>query len=198
MFYRRGDTEEPDTRELATAIGANVILTEEGDEGSLRAIPCRNGIPTVTIVMGRARRFQPALINMALAGGGERPQDVRRLPGKRAYRAQHSGSSNRSKGHQRAIGLWIRGASCKRYKHDEVDREHVSNHLNNGMRPGTVPDRSAHRRETLLSREAPSDYLNNHPSPGLSLALWRVRKRTDMAVISTASSPTRWTSANRL
>lgn len=70
MFYRRGDTEEPDTRELATAIGANVILTEEGDEGSLRAIPCRNGIPTVTIVMGRARRFQPALINMALAGGG--------------------------------------------------------------------------------------------------------------------------------
>lgn len=68
MFHLRADTEDPDTKELASAFGANVILAGEGDEGSLRAVASRNGIPTVTIEMGKAHRFQPGLIDIALDG----------------------------------------------------------------------------------------------------------------------------------
>ena len=68
MYHSRADVDDPAVARLAEAFGTNVILSGEGDEGSLRATASRNGIPTLTVEMGKAHRFQPALIEKALAG----------------------------------------------------------------------------------------------------------------------------------
>ncbi|WP_435144116.1 succinylglutamate desuccinylase/aspartoacylase family protein [Halobaculum sp. P14] len=68
MYHARADVENPEVERLAEAFGTNVILSGEGDEGSLRAVASRNGIPTLTVEMGKAHRFQPALIEKALDG----------------------------------------------------------------------------------------------------------------------------------
>jgi hypothetical protein len=68
MYHVRADVDDPAVLRLAEAFGANVILSGEGDAGSLRATASRNGIPTLTVEMGKAHRFQPALIEKALDG----------------------------------------------------------------------------------------------------------------------------------
>jgi len=68
MYHARADIDDPDVERLATAFGTNVILSGEGDEGSLRSVASRNGIPTITVEMGKAHRFQPGLIEKALTG----------------------------------------------------------------------------------------------------------------------------------
>jgi predicted deacylase len=68
MFHVRADVDDPEVVRLAEAFGANVVLAGEGDAGSLRATASRDGIPTLTIEMGKAHRFQPALIEKALTG----------------------------------------------------------------------------------------------------------------------------------
>ncbi len=68
MYHARADTSNPQVARLAEAFGANVVLSGEGDEGSLRKAATDDGIPTVTVEMGKAHRFQPALIDRAVAG----------------------------------------------------------------------------------------------------------------------------------
>ncbi|WP_152040767.1 succinylglutamate desuccinylase/aspartoacylase family protein [Salinigranum salinum] len=68
MYHVRADVDDPEVLRLAEAFGANVILSGEGEASSLRATASRNGIPTLTVEMGKAHRFQPALIEKALAG----------------------------------------------------------------------------------------------------------------------------------
>jgi len=68
MYHARADIENPAVERLAEAFGTNVILSGEGDENSLRAVASRNDIPTLTIEMGKAHRFQPALIEKAVDG----------------------------------------------------------------------------------------------------------------------------------
>ncbi|AUV80326.1 deacylase [Salinigranum rubrum] len=68
MYHVRADVENPETRRLAEAFGANVILSGEGEESSLRAVASRNGTPTVTVEMGKAHRFQSGLVDKALEG----------------------------------------------------------------------------------------------------------------------------------
>ncbi|NHN42170.1 succinylglutamate desuccinylase/aspartoacylase family protein [Halorubellus sp. JP-L1] len=68
MYHARADVGNPDVERLANAFGANVVLSGEGDEHSLRAVATSDGIPTVTVEMGKAHRFQPALIEKALDG----------------------------------------------------------------------------------------------------------------------------------
>jgi len=68
MYHVRADLRNPDVERLARAFGANVILQGEGDAGSLRTVASTNGVPTITVEMGKAHRFQPALIENALAG----------------------------------------------------------------------------------------------------------------------------------
>ena len=68
MYHARADIENPDVLGLAEAFGTNVILSGEGDEGSLRSVATRDGIPTLTVEMGKAHRFQPALVEKALDG----------------------------------------------------------------------------------------------------------------------------------
>jgi predicted deacylase len=68
MYHVRADVDNPDVLRLAEAFGTNVILSGEGDASSLRATASRNGIPTLTVEMGKAHRFQPTLIEKALDG----------------------------------------------------------------------------------------------------------------------------------
>ena len=68
MYHVRADVGNPEADRLATAFGANVVLSGEGDQASLRAVATRNGIPTITVEMGKAHRFQPGLIDRAIAG----------------------------------------------------------------------------------------------------------------------------------
>jgi predicted deacylase len=68
MYHVRADVETPAVGRLAEAFGTNVVLSGEGDEGSLRGVATRNGTPTITVEMGKAHRFQPALVERALDG----------------------------------------------------------------------------------------------------------------------------------
>ncbi|MDX1747640.1 MAG: succinylglutamate desuccinylase/aspartoacylase family protein, partial [Halobacteriales archaeon] len=68
MYHARADIGNPDVDRLARAFGTNVILSGEGEGTSLRATASRNGIPTITVEMGKAHRFQHGLIEKALDG----------------------------------------------------------------------------------------------------------------------------------
>lgn len=68
MYHARADIENPEVDRLSHAFGTNVILSGAGDENSLRTVASRNGIPTITIEMGKAHRFQPGLIEKAING----------------------------------------------------------------------------------------------------------------------------------
>jgi hypothetical protein len=68
MIHVRADMSRPDTARLAKAFGTNVIIDSEGPEGTLRREATDAGVPTITIEMGEAHRFERALIDEALAG----------------------------------------------------------------------------------------------------------------------------------
>ena len=68
MYHVRADMANPEVERVARAFGANVVLSGEADAGSLRTVATNNGTPTITVEMGRAHRFQPALIERALEG----------------------------------------------------------------------------------------------------------------------------------
>ena len=68
MYHVRADLRDPDVERLARAFGANVILQGEGDAGSVRTVATADGVPTITVEMGKAHRFQPALIEKAIDG----------------------------------------------------------------------------------------------------------------------------------
>jgi predicted deacylase len=68
MLHVRADMSDPEVHRLALAFGTNVILDAEGSSGTLRGEATRGGVPTVTVEMGEAHRFQRGLIDEALAG----------------------------------------------------------------------------------------------------------------------------------
>ncbi|MFC6824807.1 succinylglutamate desuccinylase/aspartoacylase family protein [Halopelagius fulvigenes] len=68
MLHVRADMSDPGVERLARAYGPNVIIDSTGSDGVLRTEATRVGIPTITIEMGEAHRFQRELIDDALAG----------------------------------------------------------------------------------------------------------------------------------
>ncbi|MDF9746872.1 succinylglutamate desuccinylase/aspartoacylase family protein [Natrinema salsiterrestre] len=68
MYHSRADMSNPAVERLAEAFGANVILAGAGEDTSLRSVATADGIPTITIEMGKAHRFQRPLIDKALEG----------------------------------------------------------------------------------------------------------------------------------
>lgn len=81
MYHVRADMANPDVARLARAFGSNVILSGEADEGSLRTVATDDGVPTVTVEMGRAHRFQPELVDRGLEGVGSVLAQFGVLPG---------------------------------------------------------------------------------------------------------------------
>jgi predicted deacylase len=68
MLHVRADMKKKRVARLARAFGSNVIIDSEGPEGTLRGEATDAGVPTITIEMGEAHRFQRRLIDDALAG----------------------------------------------------------------------------------------------------------------------------------
>ncbi|WP_224335171.1 succinylglutamate desuccinylase/aspartoacylase family protein [Haloprofundus halobius] len=68
MLHVRGNLADDGVNRLAHAFGSNVILAGEGPDGSLRGEATRAGVPTITLEMGEAHRFQRDLIDEALDG----------------------------------------------------------------------------------------------------------------------------------
>ena len=63
MYHVRADMQDPGVARVAQAVGTNVILDGPGMEGTLRSVASAAGIPTVTIEMGRAHRFESVHID---------------------------------------------------------------------------------------------------------------------------------------
>jgi predicted deacylase len=68
MLHARADMDHDQVARLARAFGTNVIIDSDGAEGTLRREATEHGVPTVTIEMGEAHRFQRRLIDRALDG----------------------------------------------------------------------------------------------------------------------------------
>jgi hypothetical protein len=68
MYHVRADMSNPKVERLARSFGSNLVLSGEADAGSLRTVATREGMPTITVEMGRAHRFQPPLVERALEG----------------------------------------------------------------------------------------------------------------------------------
>ena len=68
MLHVRADMDDDAVGRLARAFGPNVIISSAGPDGALRREASEAGIPTITVEMGEAHRFQRDLIDMALDG----------------------------------------------------------------------------------------------------------------------------------
>lgn len=68
LFHVRGDMNNQKVERLAFAFGTNVIISSSGSDGMLRTVATNNGIPTITVELGKAHRFQLPLIEKALEG----------------------------------------------------------------------------------------------------------------------------------
>jgi predicted deacylase len=68
MFHVRADMDDEGAARLARAFGTNLIMAGEGSSGMLRREATEDGIPTITLEMGEAHRFERELIDHALAG----------------------------------------------------------------------------------------------------------------------------------
>jgi predicted deacylase len=68
MFHVRANMDDEDVARLARSFGSNMIIDTEGSEGMLRRELSENGVPTITIEMGKAHRFERDLIDHALGG----------------------------------------------------------------------------------------------------------------------------------
>jgi predicted deacylase len=68
MLHVRAEMDDEAVARVARAFGSALIISSDGPSGSLRREASEAGIPTVTIEMGEAHRFQRSLIDRALAG----------------------------------------------------------------------------------------------------------------------------------
>jgi len=68
MLHVRADMANDEVARLANAFASNVIIGSDGPDGTLRREATDAGVPTITIEMGEAHRFQRQLIDRALDG----------------------------------------------------------------------------------------------------------------------------------
>ncbi|MFT4964396.1 MAG: putative deacylase, partial [Halobacteriales archaeon] len=68
MFHVRADMDDEGAARLARAFGTNLIVAGSGSSGMLRREATEDGIPTITLEMGEAHRFERGLIDHALDG----------------------------------------------------------------------------------------------------------------------------------
>lgn len=68
MLHVRADVTNSEVSRLANAFGTNLVIAGKGSPGMLRREATEHGIPTITIEMGEAHRFERGLIEHALDG----------------------------------------------------------------------------------------------------------------------------------
>lgn len=67
-LYVRVNLNEPVARRMAMLIGAQVIVHNEGEDGTLRAAASDRGVPAITVEVGDPNRFQTGLIRSSRLG----------------------------------------------------------------------------------------------------------------------------------
>jgi len=68
MLHVRADMTHETCARVANAFASNVIIDKQGPSGTLRRAATDAGVPTITIEMGEAHRFQREFIDPALGG----------------------------------------------------------------------------------------------------------------------------------
>jgi predicted deacylase len=68
MLHVRADMGRTDVSRVARSFGSTVVIDSEGPDGTLRHEATAAGVPTITVEMGEAHRFQRPLIDEALLG----------------------------------------------------------------------------------------------------------------------------------
>ena len=68
MFHVRADMTNDRVARLARAFGSNMIIDSEGSDGMLRHEATKADVPTITVEMGEAHRFERRLIDHAVEG----------------------------------------------------------------------------------------------------------------------------------
>ncbi|WP_246983273.1 succinylglutamate desuccinylase/aspartoacylase family protein [Halorientalis marina] len=68
MLHVRADMADDEVARAARAFASNLVISSEGPSGSLRREATDAGVPTVTVEMGEAHRFQRDLIDRAFDG----------------------------------------------------------------------------------------------------------------------------------
>jgi hypothetical protein len=68
MLHVRADMSDDTVARVANAFASNVIIDKPGPSGTLRHEATSEGIPTITVEMGEAHRFQRNFIDPALDG----------------------------------------------------------------------------------------------------------------------------------
>ncbi|WP_248516977.1 succinylglutamate desuccinylase/aspartoacylase family protein [Salinarchaeum laminariae] len=68
MLHVRAEMTDEDVGRVARGFASNVIIDSDGPSGSLRREASEAGVPTITVEMGEAHRFQRGLIDRALTG----------------------------------------------------------------------------------------------------------------------------------
>jgi predicted deacylase len=68
VLHVRADMGDDGTARLANAFASHVIIDGDGPDGALRRAATAAGVPTVTVEMGEAHRFQREFIDRALEG----------------------------------------------------------------------------------------------------------------------------------
>jgi predicted deacylase len=68
MLHARANMDDDRVARLAQAFSSNVILAGQGPSGTLRREATDADVPTITVEMGEAHRFQRGLIDRALDG----------------------------------------------------------------------------------------------------------------------------------
>jgi predicted deacylase len=68
MLHVRADMTDDTCGRVANAFASHVIIDKQGPSGTLRRAATDAGVPTITIEMGEAHRFQRSFIDPALAG----------------------------------------------------------------------------------------------------------------------------------
>ena len=68
MLHVRADMTDDTVARVANAFASNVIIDKQGPSGTLRRAATDAGVPTITVEMGEAHRFQRQFIDPALDG----------------------------------------------------------------------------------------------------------------------------------
>ncbi len=68
MFHTRANMDNEDISRLAKSFGSNIVIDGQGPEETLRREASDAGVPTITVEMGMAHRFERDLIDEALEG----------------------------------------------------------------------------------------------------------------------------------
>ncbi len=77
----RGDMTDPETRRIAKAFGAEIIINSKGPVGSLRREACNQGVPTIIMEGGEVWKVEPGIVESGTRGVKNVLRELKMLEG---------------------------------------------------------------------------------------------------------------------